>query len=249
MHIIIPARYASTRLPGKPLLDIGGKPMIQHVYERARESGAESVTIATDDERIRQACERFGARVCLTGAQHRSGTERLAEAITLLAIAPDDIVVNVQGDEPVIAPALIRRVGKALATQPIAVVATACVPIQDEAEFLAPNVVKVVCDKNGFALYFTRAAVPHARDGGTVPALAARHIGIYAYRAGFVARYVALAPSPLEEIEQLEQLRVLWHGERIVVCSVPLEEAPKVSVDTPADLERARKLLAGRVSV
>lgn len=246
MHIIIPARYASTRLPGKPLLDIGGKPMIQHVYERAHESGAESVTIATDDQRIRDVCERFGARVCLTGAHHRSGTERLAEATTLLAIAPNDIVVNVQGDEPVIAPALIRRVGEALAAQPTAAVATASVPIQDEAEFRAPNVVKVVCDKNGLALYFTRAPIPHARDGAATPTVAARHIGIYAYRAGFVARYVALAPSPLEEIEQLEQLRVLWHGERIVVCSVPLEEAPKVSVDTPADLERARQLMLGR---
>lgn len=245
MHVIIPARYASTRLPGKPLADIGGKPMIQHVYERVCEAGAKTVTIATDDARIRDACERFGARVCMTGAHHRSGTERIAEAITHLAIAPEEIVVNVQGDEPVIAPALIRRVGEALASRPTVSVATACVPIDAEAEYRAPNMVKVVCDKDGLALYFTRAAVPYARDGGGVPVVAARHIGIYAYRAGFVARYVTLPPSPLEDIEQLEQLRVLWHGEKILVCHVPLVEAPKLSVDTPADLERARKLLAG----
>ncbi len=244
MHVIIPARYASTRLPGKPLLDIGGKPMIQHVYDRARASGAGSVTIATDDERIRRACERFGARVCMTAAHHRSGTERIAEAIAQLNIAPEEIIVNVQGDEPAIAPALIRRVGDALAGQSAASVATASVSICDEAEYRAANVVKVVCDKNGFALYFSRAAVPHARDSGSVPSVAARHIGIYAYRAGFVARYVALPPSPLEDIEQLEQLRVLWHGEKIFVCPVPPAEAPKLSVDTPADLERVRQLLA-----
>lgn len=244
MHVVIPARYASTRLPGKPLLDIGGKPMIQHVYERASASGAESVTVATDDERIRRACERFGARVCMTGAHHRSGTERIAEAIAQLGLAPDAIVVNVQGDEPVIAPTLIRRVGDALAGQSTASVATACVPISVEAEYRAANVVKVICDKNGVALYFSRAAIPHARDSGTVPSVAARHIGIYAYRAGFVARYVALPPSPLEDIEQLEQLRVLWHGEKILVCPVPFDEAPKLSVDTPDDLERARRLLA-----
>lgn len=243
MHVIIPARYASTRLPGKPLLDIGGKPMIQHVYERARAAGAESVTIATDDERIRQACARFGAPVCMTGAQHRSGTERIAEAITQLRLAPDAIVVNVQGDEPDISPALIRRVGDALAQQTAASVATASVAIRDDREYRAPSVVKVVCDKNGLALYFTRAAVPHARDSAIVPAHAARHIGIYAYRAGFVGRYVTLSPAPLEEIEQLEQLRVLWHGEQILVCLVPPEQAPQLSVDTPADLERARREL------
>lgn len=244
MHVIIPARYASTRLPGKPLADIGGKPMIQHVYERACATGAETVTVATDDVRIRDACERFGARVCMTGEHHRSGTERIAEAIARLAIAPEEIVVNVQGDEPVIAPALIRHVGEALGARSTASVATACVSIADEMEYRAASVVKVVCDKDGFALYFTRAAVPYARDGGSVPSLAARHIGIYAYRAGFVARYVTLPPSPLEDIEQLEQLRVLWHGEKILVCHVPLTDAPRLSVDTPADLERARLMLA-----
>lgn len=244
MHVIIPARYASTRLPGKPLLDIGGKPMIQHVYERARESGAESVTVATDDARIQQACARFGARVCMTAAHHRSGTERIAEAIAHLALPSDAVVVNVQGDEPVIAPALIRTVGRALAAQAGVSVATASVSIRDESEYRAASVVKVVSDKNHMALYFTRAAVPHQRDGNAVPVVAARHIGIYAYRAGFVGRYIELAPSPLEEIEQLEQLRVLWHGEKILVCQVPEEDAPKLSVDTPEDLARARRLMA-----
>lgn len=241
MHVIIPARYASTRLPGKPLLDIAGKPMIQHVYERARQSGAESVTVATDDERIRQACERFGAPVCMTGAQHRSGTERIGEAIMRLGIPSDDVVINVQGDEPVIAPALIRRVGEALARQSGASVATASVLIVSDHEYRSPNVVKVVCDKNGYALYFTRAAAPHVRDSATPPAIALRHIGIYAYRAGFVGRYISMPPSPLEDVEQLEQLRVLWHGEKILVCQVPAGEAPKLSIDTPADLARARE--------
>ncbi len=237
MHVIIPARYASTRLPGKPLLDIAGKPMIRHVVERARESGARSVTVATDDERIYAACEQFGAAVVMTSAGHGSGTERLAEAIRKLGIGPDEIVVNVQGDEPLMSPALVRQVAEALAAHAGAVVATVGTPIRDDAELRNPNVVKVVFDANGYALYFSRAPIPFPRDGGLPPAH--RHLGLYAYRAGYVARYVALAPSPYEQAEQLEQLRVLWHGGRIAVHVT--DQAPPAGVDSPEDLERVRK--------
>ncbi len=240
MHVIIPARYASTRLPGKPLLDIAGKPMIQHVYERARESGAQSVTVATDDVRIRAACEKFGAKVVMTSEAHRSGTERLAEAIQKLALGPDEIVVNVQGDEPLMPPAVIRRTAETLAAHADAVVATVCCPIHDAAEFRNPNVVKVVSDVRGYALYFSRAPIPYPRDGGRSPA-AHRHIGLYAYRAGYVAQYVRIAPSPHEQAEQLEQLRVLWHGGRIAVWVT--NEAPPAGVDSPEDLERVRQYL------
>ncbi|MBI3576228.1 MAG: 3-deoxy-manno-octulosonate cytidylyltransferase [Gammaproteobacteria bacterium] len=238
MHVIIPARYASTRLPGKPLLDIAGKPMIQHVYERACESGASSVTVATDDARIRAACEKFGAKVVMTSVTHRSGTERLVEAIRQLGLSPDQIVVNVQGDEPLMPPAVIRRTAETLAAHAGAVVATVCCPIRDDAEFRNPNVVKVVSDVRGYALYFSRAPIPYPRDGGRSPA-AHRHIGLYAYRAGYVAQYVRLAPSPYEQAEQLEQLRVLWHGGRIAVHVT--DQAPPAGVDSPEDLERVRK--------
>ncbi len=244
MHVIIPARYASTRLPGKPLLDIGGMPMVQHVYERAREAGAQSVTIATDDARIRAACEKFGARVVMTSAAHGSGTERLAEAIQKLGLQPDEIVVNVQGDEPLMPPALIRHTANTLAAHTEAVVATACVPIDADAELRNPNVVKVVFDANGYALYFSRAPIPFPRDGGLPPAH--RHIGIYAYRAGYVAKYVALAPSPYEQAEQLEQLRVLWHGGRIAVHVT--DQAPPAGVDSPEDLERVRNCFKKTIS-
>lgn len=242
MHVIIPARYASTRLPGKPLLDIAGKPMIQRVYERACESGAQSVVIATDDERIRTAAAGFGARVCLTAAHHRSGTERLAEAVAQLGLGPEEIVVNLQGDEPLMPSGLIRQVAETLAARRTAAVATACCPLADGADFNDPNVVKVVCDKDGFALYFSRAPIPYPRDRPSGTRGALRHIGIYAYRAAYVQRYVTLAPSPLEETEQLEQLRVLWHGGRIAVYTT--DQAPALSVDTPEDLERVRRLFA-----
>lgn len=242
MHVIIPARYASTRLPGKLLVDLAGKPMIQHVYERAVASGAGAVVIATDDERIRAAAEAFGARVCMTAATHRSGTERLAEAIAQLGLGEEEIVINLQGDEPFMPPSLIRQVAETLAAHPDAAVATACCVIASEEEFRNPNVVKVVCDVRGYALYFSRAPVPYPRDPGRALPAALRHIGLYAYRAGFVERYLAWPPCPLEEIEQLEQLRVLWHGERIAVCEA--RAFPALSVDTPEDLERARKHLA-----
>lgn len=243
MHIIIPARHASTRLPGKPLLDVAGKALIERVYDRARASGAASVAIATDDERIRAAAEAFGARVVMTAAGHRSGTERLGEAIGKLGLGPEEIVVNLQGDEPLMSPALLLQVARALEEDPSAVVATACHRLRDEAEFRNPNVVKVVRDAAGRALYFSRAPIPFPRDAGA--ALDAfRHIGLYAYRAGFVARYCGWPPCPLEAIEHLEQLRVLWHGERILV--IETEEAPEAGVDTPEDLERVRKIFGKR---
>lgn len=247
MIVIIPARYASGRLPGKPLLDIAGKPMIQHVYERARDSEAERVVVATDDERIRAAVSGFGGEVCMTGGQHASGTDRIAEVIGRLGLAADDIVVNLQGDEPLMPAALISQVAAALAAQPRAVMASACHPIKDRASLLNPNVVKVVRDAEGFALYFSRAPIPWPRDamaqGGDFPPQALHHIGLYAYRAGFVSRYAAWPACPLEQIESLEQLRVLWHGEKIVMHET--HAPPEAGVDTPEDLERVRRRLQG----
>ncbi len=236
---LIPARYASTRFPGKPLADLGGKPMVVHVCERARASGAAPLCVATDDARIAEAVRAHGFEARLTRPEHASGTERIAEAAEAPGLAADAIVVNVQGDEPLIAPALIARVAAALAARADASVATACHPIDDAREFANPNVVKAVLDARGDALYFSRAGIPFPRDGGTPRAY--RHVGIYAYRVAFLRRYAGLAPSPLEAIEQLEQLRVLWHGERI--ATVVEEGAIPPGVDTPADLEAVLKLL------
>ncbi len=247
MHIIIPARYHSTRLPGKPLADVGGKPLLERVYERARASGAQHVVIATDDDRIRRAAENFGATVCMTAAAHASGTDRIGEAVTKLGLSEHEIVVNLQGDEPLMPPALIRRVAETLANRADAVVATACHPITDAETLNNPNAVKVVCDGDGYALYFSRAPIPwpRARMAGArdAPIRALRHIGLYAYRAGFIARFCAWGPCPMEEAEQLEQLRVLWHGERIAIYVA--EEAPPNGVDTPEDLERVREHFMG----
>ena len=242
MHIIIPARYASTRLPGKPLLDIAGLPMIARVVDCARASGARRVVVATDDERIRAAVLAHGAEVVMTQSSHVSGTDRLAEAIALLDLDDDEIVVNLQGDEPLMPPRLIRDVADLLAAHPTAVMATACHAISQREEFLNPNVVKVVTDRAGYALYFSRAPIPWPRDAmnSHAPIKAFRHIGLYAYRAGFVARYAAWPACPLETTEALEQLRVLWHGEKIAVLEA--EEAPSAGVDTPEDLERVRKV-------
>lgn len=241
MYIVIPARYHSTRLPGKPLADVGGKTLLERVYERARASGAAHIVVATDDDRIRAAAEGFGADVCMTASMHPSGTDRIGEVIAKRGIGPEEIVVNLQGDEPLMPPALIRDVAATLARQTRAVMATACHPIADVETLTNPNAVKVVCDADGYALYFSRASIPWPRarmSGAQVPVAALRHIGLYAYRAGFVARYCAWGPCPPEEAEQLEQLRVLWHGERIAVCIA--SEAPPNGVDTPEDLERVR---------
>jgi 3-deoxy-manno-octulosonate cytidylyltransferase (CMP-KDO synthetase) len=235
---IVPARYASTRFPGKPLADIGGKPMVVRVCERARASGADPVCVATDDARIAEAARKHGFDARMTRADHASGTDRIAEAAAQLGLADEAIVVNVQGDEPLIAPQLIVRVAAALQQNPQASVSTACHPIHDAADFANPNVVKAVLNAKGEALYFSRAGIPHPRQGEPH---ALRHVGIYAYRVGFLKRYASLEPSPLEVAEQLEQLRVLWHGFRI--ATVIEEGAIPPGVDTPADLQAVLKLL------
>jgi 3-deoxy-manno-octulosonate cytidylyltransferase (CMP-KDO synthetase) len=246
--VVIPARYASTRLPGKPLQDIAGRPMIRHVWEQACKSRAQRVVIATDDQRILQACVGFGAQVLLTRVDHNSGTDRLAEVADQLGLTADAIVVNVQGDEPLIPPSVIDQVALNLAAHPEAAIATLAEPISDPHALFNPNVVKVLSDINGLALTFSRATLPWARDEfarkpDALPSHVPyrRHIGIYAYRAGFLADFVAWGPCWLENTECLEQLRALWHGKRIHVADAV--EAPPAGVDTAEDLERVRKLL------
>jgi 3-deoxy-manno-octulosonate cytidylyltransferase (CMP-KDO synthetase) len=246
--VVIPARYASSRLPGKPLQDIAGKPMVRHVWEQARKSGAARVVVATDDARIVEACQAFGAEVLLTRIDHNSGTDRLAEVATQLELAADAIVVNVQGDEPLIPPVIIDQVAVNLAAHPEAAMATLAEPIHAVDALFNPNVVKVVTDQNGLALTFSRAPLPWARDAFAasreqLPAGVPyrRHIGIYAYRAGFLQDFVAWGPCWLEDTECLEQLRALWHGQRIHVADAL--EAPQAGVDTPEDLQRVRRLL------
>lgn len=242
--MIIPARYASSRLPGKPLLRIAGRPMLQHVYERALQCGARDVIIATDDERIATAAAGFGAPVCMTAADHASGTERLAEVVGQHGWPADSIVVNVQGDEPLIQPALIRQVASDLAGHPDAAVATLAFPLESPALLNDPNVVKLVLDRQGYALYFSRAPIPFVRDpGDDVAAGGLRHIGLYAYRAGFLGRYRQLEPAPFEQLEKLEQLRVLWHGMKIHVAIAAV--MPGTGVDTRDDLQRVERLLGG----
>jgi len=243
--VIIPARYQSSRLPGKPLADIAGKPMIQWVYEQASKAGAKQVIVATDDQRIAEAVTSFGGEVCLTRADHESGTERLAEVVEKYQLAADEIVVNVQGDEPMIPPSIIRQVADNLARSD-APMATLAVEIDHADEVFNPNAVKVVMDKNGYALYFSRASIPWDRDNFAkrpqeIHQNLLRHIGIYAYRAGFINTYINWEPSTLEKIESLEQLRVLWHGEKIHV-DVAIEPPP-AGVDTPEDLEKVRLLI------
>ncbi|EKO3368697.1 3-deoxy-manno-octulosonate cytidylyltransferase [Vibrio fluvialis] len=242
--VVIPARYQSTRLPGKPLADIAGKPMVQWVYEQAMQAGAERVIIATDDARVEQAVLAFGGTVCMTSPDHQSGTERLAEVVKLMGIEDDHIIVNVQGDEPLIPPSIIRQVADNLAASQ-APMATLAVEISHEDEVFNPNAVKVVTDKDGYALYFSRATIPWDRDNfakdKTVVQPLMRHIGIYAYRAGFINTYIEWPASQLEKIECLEQLRVLWYGEKIHVA-VALE-APPAGVDTPEDLDAVRRIV------
>jgi len=249
MRIVIPARYASTRLPGKPLLELAGKPMLQHVWERAGRAHALEVVVATDDERIARAADAFGARVCMTDPTHASGTERIAEVIEVMGWPDDEIVVNLQGDEPLMPPALLDQVARDLEHHEAADVATLATHLESPDQLFDPSVVKVVLDGKGYALYFSRAPVPWDRDAmawGEAPTMETvrghlRHIGLYAYRAGFVREYVKWRPSELERQEALEQLRVLWHGRRIHVSMAA--EAPAAGVDTPEDLARVETLL------
>ena len=247
--VLIPARFASTRLPGKPLLDIAGKPMVVRVAERARASGADRVVIATDDERIRAAAVQHGVEVVLTRSNHATGTDRLAEAAMQLHLDDRTIVVNVQGDEPLLEPALMRGVADELRGHADASMATACHVIEDPEEGFNTNVVKVVLDHAGYALYFSRATIPWARDAfaetrNTLPVGLPlyRHYGLYAYRVGFLCHYPTLAPAQIERFEALEQLRALWHGHRIAVLVAKGTPAP--GVDTQEDLDRVRALYA-----
>jgi 3-deoxy-manno-octulosonate cytidylyltransferase (CMP-KDO synthetase) len=268
---LIPARMSSTRLPGKPLADIAGEPMVVRVARRALDSGARLVAVATDSTEVIDAVRAHGIQALLTRADHPSGTDRLAEAADLLGLRDDDIVVNVQGDEPEIPPSLIARVAEQLRARPDCAIATAAHAIESLADYLSPHVVKVVTDARGEALYFSRAPIPFARDamarlaaagqmrpdqgdgesislsaalGPDIASAIARHIGLYAYRVGFLRAYRQLTPSPIESIESLEQLRALWHGFRIAVMQV--EQAPPAGVDTQADLDRVRRHYADK---
>ncbi len=249
--VLIPARLASTRLPDKPLADIGGKPMVVRVAERARASAASSVVVATDSEAVARACDAHGVRSVMTRADHPSGSDRLAQACEMLQLPDAHTVVNVQGDEPLIDPRLIDAVAALLDTHPEADMGTAAHAIEDPADARNPNVVKVVTDARGLALYFSRAPIPWWRDGygtdtGAITGLPQprplRHVGIYSYRAGFLKAFPALAPAPIEQTESLEQLRALWHGHRIAVHLA--QEAPGLGVDTPEDLARVRAIHA-----
>jgi 3-deoxy-manno-octulosonate cytidylyltransferase (CMP-KDO synthetase) len=246
--VVIPARYASTRLPGKPLLDIAGAPMVVHVARRARASGAAEVLVATDHPDIARAVQAHGFEAVFTEPSHPSGTDRIAEVAAQRRWPQSRVVVNVQGDEPLIEPALIACVAAKLAADAEAAIATACCPLTDVTEFANPNVVKVVLDRAGRALYFSRASIPFPRDAfrerrDSLPEglPAYRHIGLYAYRCAFLQAYTRLAPSALETFEALEQLRALWHGYRIAVAIS--EHAPSAGVDTAEDLARVRAYL------
>lgn len=244
---VIPARYGSERLPGKPLADIGGRPMLYWVHRQALKSGALEVIVATDDERIARAVEAFGARVELTAPEHASGTDRIAELAERLGWADDAIVVNVQGDEPSMPPALPAQVAALLAANPGASVATLATPFTDEAELKSPNTAKVVVDRDGFALYFSRLPIPHHRDAG-VPPFARRHIGLYAYRKQSLLEIAQAPPCDLERAERLEQLRALYLGHRIVVAEAC--EVPAHGVDTEADLIAIRaRIESGKADI
>lgn len=250
-HAVIPARRHSTRLPDKPLADIGGAPMVVRVAERALRSGATSVHIVTDDVEIAAVCRERGFSALMTRADHVSGTDRIAEAVAQLALGSDEIVVNVQGDEPLIDPSLVREVAHLLAKTTAADIATASHPISEANDFINPNVVKVVCDAAGLALYFSRAPIPFPRaqalasnsvgvSANLLAPDARRHVGIYAYRVGFLAQYATLSVAPAEQIESLEQLRAMHHGHRIAVLDWSAPVAP--GVDTAEDLRRVREL-------
>ena len=246
--VVIPARYASTRLPGKPLLNIAGKPMIAHVCDKALKANAQQVVVATDDERIFEVVEKLGIEVLMTDKNHQSGTERIAEVARILDWHDDDIIVNVQGDEPLIPPDYISGVASALASQWHAGIATLAAKIDSADEVFNPNAVKVVTDKKGYALYFSRAPIPWDRDSFShaskkLPDIAyLRHIGIYAYTAGFLKAYCQWEASPIEAVESLEQLRILWQGESILVKEVA--RPPEAGIDTPEDLIRVQNIFS-----
>lgn len=250
--VVIPARYASTRLPAKPLLDLAGKPMVVRVAERAAQAGAGEIWVATDHPEVRAACVAHGVPVLMTRSDHPTGTDRLAEVVALRGWGDEVLVVNVQGDEPLIDPEVIAATARQLATSG-ADIATVAHPIHDAADFFNPNVVKLVCRADGDAAYFSRAPIPYARDhfageggGETLPAdlPALRHVGLYAYRSGFLKAYAGLGQAPTERFESLEQLRALWHGYRISVLQTAA--APMPGVDTPEDARRMQALFAAR---
>lgn len=248
-NVIIPARFGATRLPGKPLLDIVGKPMIQHVYERALESGADNVIIATDDDRIAKAAEEFGAQVCMTSEKHHSGTDRITEVVNTLKYTDEQIIVNLQGDEPLMPPGVIRQVADSLEQYSQASMSTVCSKIDTAAELFDPHIVKVVRDENDMAVYFSRASIPWDRDAfastmEVLPEMSIhfRHIGLYAYRVGFLRQYIQWAQCDLEKMESLEQLRAIWHGHKIHVAEAL--EVPPAGVDTERDLEMVKSHLS-----
>ncbi len=249
--VVIPSRYASTRLPGKPLVDIHGRPMIEYVYRQAEKSGASDIVIATDDERVRQAAQGFGADVEMTRDDHASGTDRIAEVASSRHWADDSIIVNLQGDEPLIPPELIHDVAAALESHEQASVATLATPIHEQQDIFDPHVVKVVMDQSGYALYFSRAPIPWDRgcfsaEGCKEPPANEyyRHLGMYAYRGAMLQEFTRQEPCVLERAEQLEQLRVLWHGHAIHVSVI--DQPPGHGIDTPGDLERVRAMLGAR---
>lgn len=245
--VLIPARLASTRLPNKPLADIGGAPMVVRVAQRAQLSQADSVVVATDSQEVMDQCARFNIQAVMTAADHASGSDRLAEACTLLSLPDDAVVVNVQGDEPLIDVLLMDSVAQLLTSRPDCAMSTAAHAIESVADYTNPNIVKVVLDARQTAMYFSRAPIPSARDhaGQEMPKLLRplRHVGIYGYRAGFLKAFPALAPAPVEQLECLEQLRALWHGYKIAVHIT--DRSPGIGVDTPADLVAARQIFAG----
>ncbi len=246
--VIIPARYGSSRLPGKPLLEIQGRPMVLHVLERAQQSGAERVWVATDDERIAEVVVQAGGVVCMTRADHTSGTDRLAEVVEQQQLQDEEIIINLQGDEPQMPASLIQQVAADMETHPDAAVATLFRSIESSSELFDPNAVKVVTDEAGYALYFSRAPIPWNRETFVAPERATpsghyRHIGLYGYRAGFLRRYTAWESSPLEQLESLEQLRVLWKGERIHLTEAA--EDPGHGIDTAEDLAKAQMVQQG----
>ena len=245
-HVVIPARHASTRLPGKPLLEIAERPMVWHVCQRAYESAAHRVVVATDDQRVADAVGAFEGEVCMTGSHHQSGTDRIAEVAELMGWGDEELVVNLQGDEPLMPPAMLDLVALTLHEHPDASVATLGVPLHAD-EVFNSNAVKVVTDRHGMALYFSRAAIPWKRgefeSGAADPQGMYRHLGLYAYRVGFLRRYVEWEPAPIERQESLEQLRVLWQGERIAVAIA--QQAPPAGIDTEEDYRRVLEHFQG----